>query len=105
TIAMHDEITGLEHDAVAVLVTLGHEILSAGEDVDVRLGVVVVARKATIGLAGDRRQSQGPAVAEWAVAAARAVGQRERRSKAAATAAGGDRHAHARRAREHVGGE
>src|SRR5690606_16805384 len=45
------------------------------------------------------------AVAEGAVAAARAVGQRERGTKAAAAGAGGDRHGHAGRTGKHVGGE
>src|SRR5690554_712280 len=44
-------------------------------------------------------------MAERTVAAARAVGQRERGAETAAAETGGDRHGYSGRAREHVGGE
>ena len=83
----------------------GHQVLAAREDEHVRLFPVFVTRQALVGAAGDRRQREGPAQAERAIAGAGVVGQRERRSEPGAARAGGNRQRQGAGAAHRIGGE
>ena len=72
-----------------------HKVLRTREDEDIRLLAVSIPRQALVGLAGDRRHRQAPAVPEDPVARARVVGERQLWPKTRASRT--DRHGYGHR--------
>jgi len=82
-----------------------HQILAAGQEIDVGFFPVTIFRQSFIGLPCDGRSRQRPAETEGTVARAGIVGEGELRTEAGTAGAGGQGHHHGARAGDRIGAE